>query len=138
MHKQLRGPKNPQEPKSCQCLQLRLSMVGPLLLEWNFRSIWVTCLREVLAWRSRCRFAVAVLALSPTLPATAKDKYRVVDIVTKLRSIVPRVPDVGVICGSGLSELHEMLTVCACIVGICCPRWDDGRAIVLSVPASVC
>jgi len=42
--------------------------------------------------------------------ASAKDKYNVVKIVAHLQSIVPTPPDVGVICGSGLSELHEILS----------------------------
>ena len=38
-----------------------------------------------------------------------KDKYNVVEIVAFLRATVPQLPDVGVICGSGLSELHTIL-----------------------------
>jgi hypothetical protein len=38
------------------------------------------------------------------------DKYNVNGIVQFLLKTVSRTPDVGVICGSGLNDLHEMLT----------------------------
>lgn len=42
--------------------------------------------------------------------ACAHDKYNVLQIVEHLRKVAPRIPDIAVICGSGLSELHEILT----------------------------
>ena len=41
--------------------------------------------------------------------ASARDKYNVIQIVEYLRSVAPFTPDIGVICGSGLSELHNIL-----------------------------
>ena len=41
--------------------------------------------------------------------ACRDDKYNVNVIVQHLSKAVGRVPDIGVICGSGLSDLHEML-----------------------------
>ena len=43
--------------------------------------------------------------------ATAHDAQNVLPVVSHLQSLIgDRIPDVAVICGSGLSNLHEMLT----------------------------
>lgn len=41
--------------------------------------------------------------------ASARDKYNVIQIVEYLKPLLGTVPDIGVICGSGLSELHQIL-----------------------------
>jgi purine-nucleoside phosphorylase len=52
----------------------------------------------------------AVVTAAQFEAATLHDKYNVLQIVQHLQKVAPRQPVIGVICGSGLSELHEILT----------------------------
>lgn len=49
------------------------------------------------------------LTLEQFQAATARDEYNIVKIVLYLKSRVAAPPDLGIICGSGLSELHQIL-----------------------------